>query len=82
MQRIDKECPCRFCKPPKRNVGCHGKCEEYLSWQITYQEEKDRSQRERDIRRAVSETMSNRCKNMKTRRGVPIVHKAYVRTED
>ena len=34
------EC-CRNCKPPKRHVGCHSKCEEYLEEKAKHQERKD-----------------------------------------
>lgn len=26
------DCPCKLCIPPKRHTGCHGTCEEYISW--------------------------------------------------
>lgn len=26
------DCPCRYCEPPKRNLGCHSRCEEKLAW--------------------------------------------------
>ena len=25
-------CPCKECVPPKRCVGCHGVCAEYIAW--------------------------------------------------
>lgn len=25
-------CPCKDCKPPKRNPYCHKSCKDYLSW--------------------------------------------------
>lgn len=25
--------PCRDCKPPKRCVGCHGTCQEYIDFE-------------------------------------------------
>lgn len=25
--------PCTGCVPPRRNSDCHGKCEEYISWE-------------------------------------------------
>lgn len=28
----NKNCPCRECVPPKREIGCHGKCPEYITW--------------------------------------------------
>ena len=28
----NSNCPCKGCEPPKRSVGCHGKCEEYITW--------------------------------------------------
>lgn len=31
MGMYDK-CPCRFCEPPERHPGCHGKCEKKLAW--------------------------------------------------
>ena len=24
--------PCKDCIPPKRHIGCHGYCEEYIEW--------------------------------------------------
>ena len=26
-------CPCKGCEPPKREIGCHGTCEQYIGWQ-------------------------------------------------
>jgi hypothetical protein len=31
-------CPCKDCKPPKRNATCHTTCEEYLKWHEAQQE--------------------------------------------
>lgn len=32
MSRVyTEECPCKGCI--KREIGCHGKCEEYAKWQ-------------------------------------------------
>ena len=28
----NKECPCRYCVPPKRNAECHSTCPEYKEW--------------------------------------------------
>ena len=25
-------CPCRYCVPPKRAIGCHEGCGEYKAW--------------------------------------------------
>ena len=35
----NKDCPCRFCKPPKRNGDCHGSCERYKTWNNKHVEE-------------------------------------------
>lgn len=34
-----KECPCRYCVPPKRYAGCHPRCKEYQDWNKEHQEE-------------------------------------------
>lgn len=43
------DCPCKECKPPKRQPLCHSKCEEKLAWDrekadimATIQREKDK----------------------------------------
>lgn len=32
INKNNTDCPCAFCKPPKRSAGCHGYCQEYLDW--------------------------------------------------
>lgn len=34
-----KECPCRYCVPPKRTPDCHGYCPDYRDWSIEHQED-------------------------------------------
>lgn len=34
-------CPCKGCVPPKRTLGCHGKCKEYIEWREKYEKEKN-----------------------------------------
>ena len=32
----NKDCPCRFCKPPERHIDCHGACERYKTWNAAH----------------------------------------------
>ena len=34
----NKDCPCRFCKPPERRIDCHGTCERYKTWNAAHVE--------------------------------------------
>ena len=27
---------CKTCKPPQRHPGCHGTCQDYISWKEEY----------------------------------------------
>lgn len=32
--------PCKDCVPPKRQIGCHGYCEEYIEWKAGLERQK------------------------------------------
>lgn len=32
---------CRNCVPPKRHIGCHGTCEQYLKEKAEYEKQKE-----------------------------------------
>lgn len=36
----NKKCPCVKCE--SREIGCHGKCEKYISWKTQRQQEQDK----------------------------------------
>ena len=60
---MSKECPCYDYKTgadcPKRYVGCHAKCPEYISWATNRQVVKDKDAL---IRKANSEILDSRYK--------------------
>ena len=35
------DCPCRYCVPPKRHLGCHGHCKEKDDWDDTRKAARD-----------------------------------------
>ena len=39
---------CRYCKPPKRQPGCHATCKEYLDEKAAWEEEKKKRDAERE----------------------------------
>lgn len=53
----DTGCPCAKCTT-KREVGCHGRCEEYKQWRA----ELDRKNHEEYLRRKSKDTMSEAAK--------------------
>lgn len=52
----DSGCPCRGCSA--RTIGCHGKCEAYISW---LPKVKERIKAEQD-ERAINDTMNDRMR--------------------
>lgn len=55
MGMYDK-CPCRYCVPPKRHLGCHGDCLEKKQWdqdlseiKKTIYEDKERHQQSMNV---------------------------------
>ena len=48
-------CPCKDCK--RREVGCHGKCEDYKCWKA----EVDEQSKRREAAKQVNRMMSNKA---------------------
>lgn len=46
--RYAKECPCRYCVPPKRHSGCHATCPDYKEWNEEHQKELEAFRKSRD----------------------------------
>jgi hypothetical protein len=38
---------CKDCKPPKRSVGCHGRCKEYMDSKESHAQRTEQYKRER-----------------------------------
>lgn len=34
------QAPCKDCIPPKRQIGCHGYCKEYIEWKAVLERQK------------------------------------------
>lgn len=45
------DCPCKDCTPDKgkRHSGCHGTCEEYITWDADHQQKLAQRQHIRDM---------------------------------
>ena len=53
---------CRFCGPPRRQVGCHVTCEDYIKAKQEYEEQRD-AQREEMGRIYVQDSICRRRKH-------------------
>lgn len=67
-----KDCPCRYCVPPKRNADCHSYCPEYKEWNAEHQEELAKI---RELNRANDDCFPNKLRNYKKRRPAYGYHK-------
>ena len=46
------EC-CRYCVAPKRHIGCHGHCPEYIGEKAKHEEKRKKAFREKEVVAAV-----------------------------
>lgn len=51
---MSKTCPCKGCAPPKRNPGCHSKCDEYIKWKSELDKLNAKIRKENDLNQALS----------------------------
>ncbi len=51
MTNISKISCCKDCTPPKRRIGCHGYCEEYIKEKVVLEQirEKERKWKEANL---------------------------------
>ncbi len=63
------DCPCRFCKTPKRHSGCHSTCEEYISWDDEHKRKLAERQHSKDMD-DIYYTGANRRNKALTQKGV------------
>lgn len=49
------KCPCKDCKPPKRNAACHSSCEDYITYKSQLDIENQKVKEERRITQMVNE---------------------------
>ena len=60
---------CINCVAPKRNPGCHGKCEEYKKEKELFDRRKDRINKEKARDRALHERHTERMESIAKHRG-------------
>lgn len=64
---------CRYCQAPKRNPGCHGSCEEYLTERAEYDRLKAIHDQQRSIDIGIVQQRGERVyKALKCRRNKKI----------
>lgn len=60
---------CKDCVAPKRHVGCHAECQEYIDEKKKHDEKKAEIDRQRQSENAIDDhRISNIIKNVKKRR--------------
>ena len=47
MISSNSDCPCNGCVPPKRKIGCHGTCREFIVWRKKEDEKNAKIYREK-----------------------------------
>lgn len=62
-----RETPCRYCVAPKRHIGCHGKCQEYIDWKAEWDAFQKEQKRERLIDRQVVDDLNKNLRRRKYR---------------
>lgn len=61
-----KDCPCRGCQ--RREIGCHGKCEEYQTWSREKTKEREELREERRAHYTMNDdTLKQRYREIKRR---------------
>lgn len=66
-ERGEQKCPCINCE--SREIGCHGKCERYISWQAARRQEQERLHKIREEQYKEDEYIAKAEKRMsRTRR--------------
>lgn len=51
--------PCKNCVPPRRQIGCHGYCEEYLAVVAEREKIKEKRRTEMNVERLNKESAMN-----------------------
>ena len=69
------DCPCRECA--RREIGCHGKCEEYGAWKAELAKKRHAEKLYDQYRRTMSETYSRRLTREKSRKNKKRMHSSY-----
>ena len=69
------DCPCRECA--RREIGCHGKCEEYGAWKAELAKKRHAEKLYDQSRRTMSETYSRRLTREKSRKNKKRMHSSY-----
>lgn len=62
---------CKDCTPPKRHLGCHGHCEEYLGEKKELDKIRERLARERKYNQDYYESASTKFRYLKNQKKKP-----------
>ena len=61
-----KNCPCRYCVPPKRHPACHDTCKDYIKWSAPLVQARE----ERQMRNTIKEILTERVDRFMQRNAI------------
>ena len=57
--------PCKDCVAPKRHVGCHATCKEYIDWKDEWDQEQDIIRRKKHEENLIRSDIFKKCRKKK-----------------